>query len=294
MIALRRTLFDWYNFDMDTMGMRIVKDVASGRLFRLARNNNEVSDMHNLTFAEAVDDLNSLVKSKRRQSRSLRELSDDKDYMESNADDFDRRAVGARRKDMREANRGWAGIQALDADIDFLEMDADLIHEMLVSGRPSKIRFPGARGDSRIEPIQDQHYVMPDDEDEDAEALPEGRAAIGGDRVARRVMRRGEDSDSYVRGKSFGFRGRGFTPVDLVKSFSAIKSKLREAMIDEQIDPVILMNYEAAGSESRLGFDANAAMRALAQVSPNVRKAYGIPTITGNQWEEMGAIRRGA
>ena len=80
--------------------------------------------------------------------------------------------------------------------------------------------------------------------------------------------------------------GRGFTPVDLVKSFSAIKSKLRDAMFDEQIDPTILLNYEAAGSESRLGFDANAAMRALAQVSPRVRKRYGIPTISGNTWDD--------
>jgi hypothetical protein len=271
------------------MGTRIVKDAATGRRYRLALNN-EVKPM---TFSEAAADLERLVKSRRRE-QSLREMSDSKDYMESDADDFDRAPQGARRKDMRASNREWAGIQALDEDIDFLEMDADLIHEMLVSGRPSKIRFPGARGDSRIEPIQDQHYVMPDDEDEDAENLPEGRAAIGGDRVARRVMRRGEDSNEYVRGKSFGMRGRGFTPMDLLKSRDAIKSRLSQAMFDEQIEPTILMNYEGAFTEQRLGFNVDAAMRALAQVSPRVRKAYGIPTISGNQWEEMGRIRRGA
>ena len=102
------------------------------------------------------------------------------------------------------------------------------------------------------------------------------------------------DSDAYTQSKSFGFRSRGFTPVDLVKSFSTIKSKLRDAMFDEQIDPAILMNYEAACSESRLGFDVSAACKALAQVSPRVRKAYGIPTITNNYWEELGRIRRAA
>ncbi len=246
-----------------------------------------------MTFAEAVDDLNALVKSKRARSQSVREMSDSKDYMEANADAFDRRAEGARRKDIRESNREWAGIQALDDDFDYLEADADMIHEMLVSGRPSKIRFPGAHADSEITPFNRQKYVEPTDEDEVelGEGQGEGRSRIGGDRVARRTVRPGMDSDAYTQSKSFG--GRSLSPLALLKSFNSVKSRLHAAMMDEQIDPNILLNYDAAGTETRLGgVNLDAAMRALAQVAPSVRARYGIPTIAYNQWEEQGRIWR--
>ena len=48
-------------------------------------------------------------------------------------------------------------------------------HEMLVSGRPSKIRFPGAKGDSELSPVQDV-VDIPDREAYDR--------AGGGDRVS--------------------------------------------------------------------------------------------------------------
>jgi len=285
-------------------GTRLVTDLISGRMFRMTTPNAE-KDRH-MNYNEALSraaresgfskaTIDDLVKSKRGQS--TREMADAKDYMESDIDEFDRRAEGQRRSDMRESSRYWRGIQALDDD-ELFALGAELAEEsraMLVSGRPSRIRFPGARGDSELRPIQDQRYVEPmGDEDEVSlgEGQGEGRSRIGGDRIARRVMRPGMDSDAYTRGKSLGFRGRGFTPMDLLKSRNAIKSQLHKAMMDERLDPNVLLNFDAAFTEQRLGFDVSSAMRALACIDPSVRKAYGIPTVANNYWEELGRARR--
>ena len=160
-----------------------------------------------LKFSDAVDDLNSLVKSRRdnggaslgqigeslmgigksllskaRRSQ-IGEMSDEKDYMEEDIDESDRKKQGKERKDMREANDEWPGIQALDDELsdegEFEEGDEE--HEMLVSGRPSRIRFPGAKGDSELSPVQDV-VDIPDREAYDR--------AGGGDRAAQRSQRR--------------------------------------------------------------------------------------------------------
>jgi hypothetical protein len=89
---------------------------------------------------------------------SVGRMSDDKDYMEENLDDSDRKPQAKKRKDMEESNEEWPGIEAMDAeldDADGLDEDGDEEHEMIVSGRPSKIRFPGAKGDSELRPVQD-------------------------------------------------------------------------------------------------------------------------------------------
>jgi hypothetical protein len=255
------------------MGTRIVKDAATGRFFRLAHNNHEVQPM---TFAEAVDDLNALVKSKRARAESVQQLSDDKDYLESNADDFDRAPRGRRRKDMREA---WQGIQALDDDFDFLEADADMIHEMLVSGRPSKIRFPGAHGDSEIVPLDRQRYVEPDDEDEVSlgEGQGEGRSRIGGDKLSRRALRQGMDDDSYVRGKSL--RRGLLDPRCFIKGsreFDLLKSKVQAAISDEQADPelgMILDSYDPRLTSARFNV-----IRCISNIPASVRRRYNIPS----------------
>jgi hypothetical protein len=283
------------------MGTRIVKDVATGQFFRLAHNNHEVQPM---TFSEAAADLDRLVKSRRRE-QSLRAMADAKDYDESDIDSFDRRAQGPRRKDMRTENRAWAGIQALDDD-ELFALGDELAEEsrmMLVSGRPSRIRFPGARSDSELRPFDREAYVADDDVDGD---FPEGRdrisernsnirGALGGDSLSWRsqASRCGTGEDAYTERKSFA--GRSLSPLALLKSFNSVKSRLHAAMMDEQIDPNILLNYDAAFTETRLGgINLDAAMRALAMVSPRVREAYNIPSVSGNRYEEMGQIRRGA
>jgi hypothetical protein len=286
---------------------RFCKDLLTGRRFRVTKSNNEVSKnmQHTDAFSRAARGLDDLVKSQRRLDQTIQEMSDAKDFDEENIDDFDRAPQGVRNK--RLANERWAGIQAQLAEVE-AEHAAYKEHmrEMLVSGRPSRIRFPGARGDSTLEPFDRERYVADEDDDLDTD-FPEGRTAVrqrnasirgalGGDSMSWRSQanRRGVGEDSYGAGKSFGFRGRGFTSIDLIKSFNTIKSRLSEAMFDGQLDPVVLMNFDAAGSESRLGFDTNSAARALALVAPGVRKAYGIPTISGNHWEEFGRTRRGA
>lgn len=185
----------------------------------------------------------------------------------------------------------WRGIQAYYAEkfaAQEEELD-ELEHTMLVSGRRAKIRMPGAKGDSTLEPVNRQRYVEDDGAGyEGRDYIEERNAAIrgglGGDALSWRsqATRRGVGEDDYGTGKSFaGRRSRGFTAVDLVKSFSAIKSKLRDAMFDEQIEPAVLMNFEAAGTEPHLGFNVNGALRALDCIRPSVRKAYGIPSISG-------------
>ena len=282
---------------------QFVKDTITGRRFRMTTTRNGVpKDMHNSAFNEAARELEDLVKSRRSQVGTM---ADAKDYMESDIDDFGRTPQGVRRRDMRESSRDWRGIQALDDDELFALGDelAEESRAMLVSGRPAKIRFPGAKGDSTIEPFDRERYVADADDDLDSD-FPEGRSAVrqryqrlrgtlGGDSMSWRsqASRRGVGEDSYANSKSLG--GRTIGPLALLKSFGAIKSKLSRAMMDECLDPNILLNYDAAGTEPRLGVDLSAAMRALAQVPPAVRQAYNIPTIAENRFEEMGAIRRG-
>ena len=105
---------------------------------------------YNTAFASAAAELDDLVKSKRRRSQTIQSMSDAKDYADADLDEFDRAPQGARRKDMRESNDEWQGIQALDDYYaqkwanDEQELD-ELEHTMLVSGRRAKIRFPGAK-----------------------------------------------------------------------------------------------------------------------------------------------------
>jgi hypothetical protein len=265
------------------MGTRIVKDAATGRFFRLAHNNHEVQ--HSMTFAEAVDDLNSLVKSKRARAESVQQLSDDKDYMESNADDFDRRAVGPRRPDMRSS---WRGIQAYYAEkfaAQEEELD-ELEHAMLVSGRRAKIRFPGAKGDSTLEPFELQDYVEDDGTGagyEGRDYIEERNAAIrgglGGDALSWRsqATRRGTGEDAYASGKSL--RRDILDPRCLVKGsreYDMLKSRVCAAIFDEQADPelgMILDSYDPRHQTTRYNI-----VRALANIAPEVRRRYGIPS----------------
>ncbi len=262
---------------------RLVTDFLTGRRFRMTIPENEAHKdalmNYNSAFAEAARDLEDLVKSKRRRAQTIAELSDAKDYDDESIDDSDRRAQGARRKDMRDA---WRGIQSLSDDELFAlgdELD-DESHMMLVSGRPSRIRFPGARGDSRITPIDGQDYV--EDEDDPDE---EGRAMIGGDKLARRSVRRGLDRDEYVTGKSFGMRRRGgFDLMALIKGtrqYEMLKSKLQDAVCNEDLDPSVLLVYESVNptfASSRRNVE-----RALGAVPEAVRRRYGLPALpSGN------------
>jgi hypothetical protein len=261
------------------MGTRIVKDAATGRFFRLAHNNHEVQ--HSMTFAEAVDDLNALVKSKRARAESVQQLSDDKDYMESNADDFDRRAVGPRRPDMRSS---WRGIQAYYAEkfaAQEEELD-ELEHAMLVSGRRAKIRFPGAKGDSTLEPFALQDYVEDDGTGyEGRDYIEERNAAIrsglGGDALSWRsqASHRGTGEDRYGRDKSMR---RILDPRCLVKGsaqFDLLKSRVCAAISDEQADPqlgMILDSYDPRHQTTRYNV-----LRCISNIAPSVRRQYGIP-----------------
>jgi hypothetical protein len=254
---------------------RLVTDFLSGRRYRLT---NEDKNMRhaNYAFNAATPDLESLrTIAKSRRAQSVREMSDDKDYMEEDIDEFDRAPQGARRRDMRDADDRWRGIQALDEDAfnDYLEMDADLIHEMLVSGRPARIRFPGARGDSELEPVS---YVHRDGVDEDE--LDEGRSTIGGDRLARRSVRRGLDRDEYVDAKSF--RGRGLDPRALIKGsrqYDMIKSRLQDAVCAEDLDPSVLLVLDSV--DPRFASSARNVERALAAVPREVARRYNIPML---------------
>jgi hypothetical protein len=167
--------------------------------------------------------------------------------------------------------------------------DAELSHEMLVSGRPARVRFPGARGDSELQPPQFSEYV--EDEDDPDSAL-DGQARIrernlrnslGGDRLARRPMRRERGvADTYAAAKSLNYRKRPL-------SYELIKSRLQDAMADGDVAPEILLNF--ASSEPRIGIDLPAQMRALATIPPEVRRRCGLPEDLG-PWEVQGAIRR--
>jgi hypothetical protein len=234
-----------------------------------------------MDFERACRELEDLVKSKKRRSESVQELSDGKDYNEEDIDQFDRKPSGRRRRDM---DATFPGIQAMD-DALFNEPDP-IDHTILVSGRPARVRFPGARGDSELRSIQDQEYVE-DADDEDGKLDGQDRIAArnryGGDRLARRSMRRERGvADAYMVGKSLGYRTRPL-------SFELIKSKLHDAMADGNLDPKILLNF--ASAEPRLGIDLPAQMRALAMIAPEVRRRYGLPTDLG-PWEVQGEIRR--
>ena len=280
---------------------RLVTDFISGRVFRMTTPNAEKDKhmQHTDAFSRAARELEDLVKSRRPGAQTIQQMSDAKDYDEENLDDFDRAPRAARRKDVRESGRGWQGVQALVDGLDdeaLFELGDELnekSHEMLVSGRRARIRFPGAKGDSTLEPFERQKYVADDDIDED---FPEGRdyvsernasirGALGGDALSWRsqASRRGIGEDRYTNSKSFG--GRSMSPLALIKSFHVIKSRLHAAMVDECLDPNVLLNFDAAGTESRLGLDLSAAKRALACVPPAVRARYGIPTIANNQPE---------
>ena len=223
---------------------RLVKDALSNRLFRLSRNEDMQMQNYNTAFDRAAADLTDLVKSRRGRAQSTREMADSKDYMESDIDSFDRRAEGQRRSDMRESSRDWRGIQALDDDELFALGDelAEESRAMLVSGRPAKIRFPGAKGDSTIEPFDRERYVADADDDLDSD-FPEGRTAVrqryqrlrgtlGGDSMSWRsqASRRGAGEDSYGAGKSLGMRRDILDPRCLVKGsrqYDLLKSRVR-------------------------------------------------------------------
>jgi len=236
-------------------------------------------EIEDLVAHREIDDL---VKSKRRAS-SVREMSDAKDYDDENLDDFDRRPSARRRRDM---DATYPGLQAMDemlSDADDHE-DEDLSHEMLVSGRPSRVRFPGSRGDSTLEPVEYIH----DESDEDGELDGQDRIAernrYGGDALARRMQRKARGvGDSYMTGKSRSYRPRR------ALSFELIKSRLQDAMADGNLDPTILLNF--ASNEVRCGIDLGAQMRALATIPPEVRRRYRLPEDLG-VWEEQGSIRR--
>ena len=136
-------------------------------------------------LGEIGEGLMSLGKSMLSKAKSsVGRMSDDKDYMEENLDDSDRKPQAKKRKDMRESNEEWPGIQAMDAELDDaegLDDGGDEEHEMLVSGRPSRIRFPGAKGDSELRPVQDV-VDIPDREGYER--------AGGGDRASMRSQRK--------------------------------------------------------------------------------------------------------
>jgi hypothetical protein len=262
-----------------------VKDTITGRCFRVTPTpHNEV---HPMTFSEAAADLDRLVKSRRRE-QSLREMSDSKDYMEANADDFDRRAEGPRRKDIRATNKEWAGIQALDED-DYLALADDEIdekREMLVSGRPSRIRFPGAKGDSEIRPFDREAYTRDADIDED---FPAGndrirerngqiRAALGGDAMSWRAQakRDGVGDDRYASGKSMR---RDLDPRCFVKGsrqYDMLKSRVQDAISDERIDPELGMILDSY--DPRLLSARHNIIRCISNIPADVRRRYGIPS----------------
>ena len=260
---------------------RLVTDFISGRRYRMTTHDNEVSkDMHNnYAYSRAAAELEDLVKSQRR-AETVREMSDGKDYDGADIDDSDRRAQGARRKDMRESGAAWRGIQALDDD-ELFELGDELddeSHTMLVSGRPARIRFPGARGDSELSPVE---YIHGDDEED----FPEGRNAIGGDRLARRAVRRGLDSDQYTRGKSLR---RGLSPYAFIKGqphYELIKSRLQDAVCAEHLDPSVLLVFEAASPN--FASSAHNVERALASVPRAVAARYGLPSIPGSVYAGM-------
>ena len=227
----------------------------------------------------------SLMKSKR--SMNVGRMSDGKDYMESDLDDSDRRPSARRRKDMLASNQEWPGIQALDdelSDSDFEDDDSDESHEMLVSGRPSRIKFPGSRGDSELRPPQWSEYTS-DEDDPDNELDGQARIAernlrntLGGDRLARRSMRRDRGvGDAYAAGKSRRI------------SYDLIKSKLQDAMCAGDVDPAVVLNF--ASVEPKIGSDGREAMQALARIPVAVRRAYRLPTNLG-EFEDYGEVAR--
>jgi hypothetical protein len=189
------------------------------------------------TFDAATADLEHLMKSRARYAATVRRMSDEKDYMESDSDDFDRKPQGRRRRDMRDS---WRGIQSEDYELSDAEYeriaDAEVEHEMLVSGRPSRIRFPGARGDSEIHAIDEDGYLVRDMEDPDDELEGRGRlrrrnaelrSTLGGGAQEWRTSasQRGID-DGYFEGKSFSagrIARRGLRPIDLRPGIAGLR-----------------------------------------------------------------------
>jgi len=263
--------------------------VTTPRGYAIANYTIKKGDRRSIIEVNPMPNFNQMIMKSRRAS-SVRELSDGKDYMEA---DLDRRPSARRRKDMLASNQEWPGIQALDdelSDSDFEDDDSDESHEMLVSGRPSRIKFPGSRGDSELRPPQWSEYTS-DEDDPDNELDGQARIAernlrntLGGDRLARRSMRRDRGvADAYTAGKSLSYRPRR------ALSFELIKSRLQDAMADGNLDPTLLLNF--ASSEPRCGIDLAAQMRALATIPPQVRRRYRLPEDLG-PWEIQGEIRR--
>lgn len=262
---------------------------------------------YNTAFDRAADELEDLVKSRRSRGESTREMSDAKDYMEEDIDSFDRRAEGQRRADMRASSREWRGIQALDDD-ELFALGDELSEEsraMLVSGRPSRIRFPGAKGDSTLKPFDRERYVADEDDDLD-EGFAEGRSAVrqrnqrlraslGGDSLSWRsqASRRGVGEDDYGTGKSFGVRGRNLLdPRCLIKGsreFDLLKSRVMRAVCDEQADPelgMILDSYDPFHMSTRYNV-----VRCISSIPREVRRRYGIPDAPPAVEAALGGVR---
>lgn len=257
--------------------------VTTPRGYAIANYIIQKGDRRSITEVKPMPNFDQVIMKSRRAS-SIARLSDGKDYMEADLDQFDRRPSARRRKDMLASNQEWPGIQALDdelSDSDFEDDDSDESHEMLVSGRPARVRFPGSRGDSELRPVQDQTYVEPDDEDD----VPDGRARIrstfGGDRLSRRSMRRGVRSD-YLRDENVAGKSMRL-------NYDLVKSLLQDGMCAGDIDPAVVLNF--ASVEPKIGSDGREAMQALARIPVAVRRAYRLPTNLG-EFESYGEVAR--
>ena len=234
-------------------------------------------------FSRAARELGDLAKSQRRLDQTIQQMSDAKDYDEEDIDDFDRAPRGARRPDMRSS---WRGIQAYYAEkfaAQEEELD-ELERTMLVSGRRAKIRFPGAKGDSTLEPFELQDYVEDDGTGagyEGRDYIEERNAAIrgglGGDALSWRsqASHRGTGEDRYGSGKSMR---RILDPRCFVKGsreFDLLKSRVQDVIGEGLCDPelgMILDSYNPLLFSTRHNI-----VRCISNIPADVRRRYGIP-----------------
>ncbi|HVA82226.1 MAG TPA: hypothetical protein VNF29_14965 [Candidatus Binataceae bacterium] len=260
--------------------------VTTPRGYAIANYIIQTGDRRSIIEVKPMPNFDQVIMKSRRAS-SIARLSDGKDYMEEDLDQVDRRPSARRRKDMLASNQEWPGIQALDdelSDEDF-EDGGDESHEMLVSGRPARVRFPGSRGDSELRPPQWSEYVE-DEDDPDNELSGQDRIrernlrnTLGGDRLARRAGRRDRGvADEYAAGKSRRL------------NYDLVKSLLQDGMCAGDIDPAVVLNF-AGSVESRIGSDGRSAMQALATIPVAVRRRYGLPTNLG-EFESYGEVAR--
>lgn len=252
--------------------------VTTPRGYAIANYTIKKGDRRSIIEVKPMPNFNQMIMKSRRAS-SIARLSDGKDYMESDLDDSDRKPSARQRRDRQNT---FPGIESLDAELsdeDFEDDDGeDLRHEMLVSGRPSRVKFPGARGDSTLEPVEYIH----DEDDEDGALAGQDRIAArnryGGDALARRMQRRSRGvGDSYTAGKSRRI------------SYDLLKSKLQDAMCAGDVDPAVVLNF--ASVEPKIGSDGREAMQALARIPVAVRRAYRLPTNLG-AFESYGEVAR--